>query len=1364
MTKPKRYYSKKTLNILFALSKNQCAHPDCTNAVIEPATEESDALVAAHICHIYAISKDGPRGRPGLTEKQLNSPENLILLCRHHHGIVDGQPETYPAKTLVAWKQNHELESQNQRSAALESVKSGVFFPPSFPTALVDQTIKDEVDILRKSRFFAESDNGRSSLILARRIVEGELAGGTDAIRSCALAWCARFLSRTEEQDKAEEYLTLAKSLGSCQEIEIANAFISSQKGDKNTALRALASIDASISRSAAFMVVAHHDGSQGAVDWLKTAGFAAADLDPDGKSVFLMHQLQLGQWEAAREALAALNDDDLREAPVLHHIKALTHLLSTVPTELRAIVLNQLPFEAASFPLASDAAALEARRVAHRHFIVAAQMAQQLNCSSAATIDDEYALWLELRDPDETDNGRKRLKTKLRDPKFALRLVPLGLQFGITLDPETVEREIERQIALHGGITHDAAIARFALALTQKTPEDVANYVARHRDELAKYLDKKSLQFLQIEMLSRAGLSERAKECLDILLKEGLSEEEESRFQRIIAGAEGSDPIGALKEQFKKTNSLRDLVILVDELETRGEWDGLCEYGEILFERTRSLSDAKRLATALSNTQKTERLVELIKANSGLLAQSKKLQMLYCWSLYTQGALLEARSELEKLSGDRDNPNYRALQINLGIALGDWNSLSAFVANECIEKNKRSARDLIGAAQLALNLGSPHAKELVFAAARKGSDDAGVLTIAYFLASNAGWEDDADAFQWINEAAVLSGSDGPVQKMTLKDILDRKPEWDRRESETWRLLNLGDIPMFIAAQSLNKSLIDLMLFPALANLAESDPRRRGVVPAYSGKRQPTSLNNHCAIGMDATALLTLSYLSLLDNALDAFDTVHIPHSTLAWLFEEKQKASFHQPSRIKGAHQVRHLLATEVLEKFIPTTVPDSDLAAQIGDELAVFIAEAEKVRDDNTKRIVIRPSPVHRVTSLMEEEADLTAHANVLSSCQAIVDKLRQKGLITASEEKKACAYLQLHEKSWPNQPEIADGAILYLDDLATTYFLHLGILEKLQAADLKPIVSPGIVSQANELISYETISGRVNDAIECIRISVNSRIESGKIKVGRRHNTDEPEEQSILAHPTAGVIALARVCDAIISDDRFLNQHSNINDGSAQAPIFSTLELLDTLVASGSITPEARLEYRTLLRRAGYVFVPVTDEELSLHLHASTIKDGKVIETAELKAIRENILRVQMGTWLQLPKEEPWLSTLRNVFLRVLKDLWKSDADFSSVKAHSDWIIDQFDVRSWAHSIGGENGDNIVKLGRGVHILMILLPPGKAPQAVKDKYWSWAEDRILVPIKEQYPDLYSWIVEWYRKQIAKMVDMDLTEEETK
>ncbi len=1228
---------------------------------------------------------------------------------------------------------------------------------PHFPTALVDQKIEDEINVCRKCRFFEEFDTAGSSLRLARSLLDGELSGGTNAARSRALSWCVRFLARIEDVEEAEEYLRVAKALGLCPEIEIANAFILSQKGNKHSALSALAEIDLPISRSAALMIVAHHDGPKAAIDWLNAAGIEAADLDPDGKFFLLVRYLQLSRWEAALKCLEIVTEDDLIETPVLHRMMAITRLLPAVPAEFRAVVLNQLPFEAADFPLASDSAAIATRKVAQQHFVNAAESARQLNCPVAARIDEEYGLWLQLRDPEEFGEGKKHLEAKLRDPESALRLVHLGLQFGIKLDLEAVEREIERQVALNGGMTRDAAIARFALAFTQKTPEDIASYIARHRDELADYFDKKSMQFLQIEMLARAELPERATQCLESLLRDGLSEEEESRLRRIIAEAEGTDPVEARKEQFINTDSLGDLTSLVNELENRGGWDGLCEYGEMLFDRTHSLHDAERLARAFANAQKNEELVAFLRNNETFLLQSMKLQMLYCWSLYHEGAFLEARAELVKLSEDRDDPNYRALQVNLGIALGDWNSILAIIANECREKDKRGAEELIRTAHLAFHLGSTNAKELVFAAASKGSEDAGILTAAYFLASNAGWEDDPTVFQWLQKAAALSGDEGPIRKMTLKDIIDRKPEWERRESVAWQQLSRGDVPMFVAAQALNRSLVGFMLFPALANLSEKDPRRRANIAAFSGRRHERPFNIGGLIGIDATALLTLSFLDLLDEALDAFDKVHVPHSTLTWLFEEKQKAAFHQPSRIKEAHLLRNLLATDALEKLLPNTVPDSDLSAQIGEELSLLIAEAEKARNqDDPQRIVVRPSPVHRVGSLMEEEADLTAHAAVLSSCQAIVDKLR--GQITAEDEKKARLYLQIHEKPWPHQPEIMDGAILYLGDLSVTYFLHLGILQKLRAAGYRPVVSPRTVSEANELISYESISSKVNDAIERIRAAVNSRIESGKIIVGKRINTDEPIERSISEHPTVAVIGLAKQCDAIIADDRFLNQHANIADPSGLKPVFCTLDLLHALAAARSVSPEELLEHRTLLRRAGYFFMPVIEEELRHHIEASTVKDGKVIETAELKAIRENILCVRMRTWLQLPKEALWLQMLLTTFLRVLKGLWRTGAEFTKTRTRADWIIEQIDMLGWAHSLAGESRDNMVKTGRGAHILLLLAPPAETVPEVVKEYWLWLEDRVLTPIKEQDPDLYSWIIEWELQHIADIAGTEL------
>ena len=1348
------------------MSGNQCARPDCTNPIIEPATEQSDALVAGQICHIYAISSDGPRGTSGLTQQELNSPENLILLCRHHHGIVDGQHETYSVTQLKQWKQSHEAEMQKRLSPDLAAIPADVLSHPYFLVTLVDQEIEKEVENLRKSRFFQEFDRARSSLALGERLSERELSAGSDEIRSQGLAWCARLLSRSGALGQAEEFLELAKTLGDSPEIRIAEAFVLSQKGNKAAALQILAAIDSCASRSAALIIVAHHDGAEGAVQWMHDARYKAGDLDADGKNLLLNYQFQLDYWDDVARTVGSFSESDFEEAPILHHSVALAKLSIAVPADFRAVILKQIPSNAADFPLASDAVAMDARGAAHSHFLNGVETAGQLGCPHAARMDDEYALWLELRDPAQSTHGKSRLVDKLRDASIGLGFVHYALQFGIELDLNAVERDIERNIAINGEMTLDAAIARFALAFTKAKPEESADYIARYHDQLAAHIRSKLMRSFQIEMLSRAGLIERANAILSQLIEQGIPVEQENNLKRLISEAQRNNPVKSRKEKYMSTGTLADLIILVTELEEHLQWSDLCEFGKRLFEKTHSLRDAERLVDAFNNTHRSDLLVDFLTANPDLLAQSGHLKMSYAWGLYNEGALLESRAALAELSDDAAGPNYRVLQVNLGIAMGDWASLSNYIASEYQSRHDRSARDLIDAAQLAFHIASPHAKELVLEAAAKANSDSTILASAYFVATSAGWENDPEVFQWLEQAVELSGENGLIQKMNLKDILDRKPEWDRRESDIWQWLTQGRIPIFMAAQSLNRRLIDLTTFPALANLSETDPRRRSAIPAYSGGRipQPFDLNGK-KVALDATALLTLSFLNILDVALDAFETVYIPHSTLGWLFEEWQKAAFHQPSRMQNARKLRDLLATNLLEEFAPISVASSDLAMQVGDELAALIAEAGRMREsDDTQHIVVRPSPVYRLSSLMKEEADLSAHAAALSSCLAVVAKLRQKGQITADEEKRACAYLQLHEKPWPNQPEISDGATLYLDDLAITYLLHLGLLGKLKAAGLRAIVSPGKVSEADALIAYESISNEAKDVIESVRASLNSRIASEKVRVGSRQkvDADEDEDKSILEYPTAGVIDLVPYCDAAIVDDRFINQHLNIDSGGTQAPLLSTLDLLDVLVSSAVISDDDHLEYRTRLRRAGYCFVPVSEKELERCVRVSDVVDGNMLETAELKAIRESILHVRMNDWLQLPEEALWFDSTIEVFIRVLKSLWVEGADRSIITARSDWILNQIDVRGWAHSFGPENGDNIARLGRGAYILRLALPVNAAKE-VNDAYLKWVEDRILAPTRENFPDLYSWIVEQYGKRVAEIAEKRLIQEET-
>ena len=1370
----RRGYSDKVIKELFALSGNRCAFPECTSKVIENSNKCSNRAIISEICHIHSISKGGPRYNPDIPKKDINSADNLILLCRNHHAIVDKQPETYTANALKRWKRVHEAKAEREKPSFSENIKPEEFLPPRFPTNLINQKIENKLSILRRSRFFMEFDATGFALGFAKELIEGELSLGTNIMRGRALAWCVRFLSATKYLEQAKEYLNFAKKLepGPCPELDIATAFVFSREGDKQMALSTLVNIDLPLSKSAAFMIVVHHEGAEKAVSWLKTAGHNAKSLSSDGKFILLANLLELSYWDDARNVADTITDQDLSETPCLHHIKGIIYLLSAVPEERRSDIRDQdqVPFNAATFPLSSNELAIQSLEIAHFHFTKAMEIAQEFKCSYLSVIDDKYALWLELRNSKKSEEGRRKLEERLRESKSALPYVYLGFEFKVTLDLDTIEKEIEQQKALHGEITQDAALARFTLARIQKTPEGTVAYIEQHYQDLSKYIQEETIRALQAEVFCQAKDYEQAKKYLTLLQNMDLSESGKRYFRVIQSELKGTDIVDLYRSEFEKTGSLTDLELLIRQLEMEKKWNDLCIYTEILFEKNGIKRTAEKFAVALYNACRTERLIKFLETNTKYLKQSKDLQMLYSLSLYHEGFLTESHSELKNLSNNQDIKGYRTLLVSLKIALGDWNALPKYVENEYQQKENRDARELFEAAQLAFDIGSPRARDLVFAAADKGKNDAVVLTGTYFLALSADWNSDAKdgnkISQWLYRADELSSEDGPIQKLTLRDILNKKPEWDRRQSDMQKLLMHGDIPMFMAAAPVNKSLLDLMLFPALVNLSENDLTKKSVIPAYSGGHQSMQFDGRRIVGMEATTLLTLGLLNLLDKALDAFDVVYVPHSTLIWLFEEKKKVKFHQPRQIRDAHEIRTLLSTGNLEKVVTRAELDSnfiELSEQVGDELAMLIAQAKMNDHNDVQRLVIRPSPVYRLGSLMEKEAELTEHAAVMSSCLAVIDKLRERGQITIEEKRKAYAFLHLHEKPWPNQPKIADGATLYLDSLAVTYLLYLGVLGKLRAAGLRSIISPQKISEIDGLISYEDISSKADVIIETIRSTIASRIGSekpGKIKVDKQHNIEGKLGQSKYIHPTFGAIGLAKICKAIISDDRYLNQHPHAEHDDFQTPIFSTIDLLDMLVSDKVITPVDRLEYKTKLRRAGYCFILVNDDELKTQLEASTVRDNHVHETTELKVIRENILHIRMSNLLQYPKDTPWLDETIKVFIQVLKSLWNTSADLSKVKVLSEWIVEQADIRGWVYIFENENDKNIFNAGWGSYILTLLIPPADISQDMRFKYLSWVEEKFLVVLKEQFPNLYTQLVEAQKGWISKMVNTKLYE----
>jgi hypothetical protein len=115
--------SDKTRKVLWGRSGNRCAM--CQGLLVEGATPKDDESVIGDECHIVSGRPGGPRFDKTFPVELLDDYENLILLCRVHHKVVDDQCETYLANRLLDLKKKHETWVSSSLSRGTGEPPSG---------------------------------------------------------------------------------------------------------------------------------------------------------------------------------------------------------------------------------------------------------------------------------------------------------------------------------------------------------------------------------------------------------------------------------------------------------------------------------------------------------------------------------------------------------------------------------------------------------------------------------------------------------------------------------------------------------------------------------------------------------------------------------------------------------------------------------------------------------------------------------------------------------------------------------------------------------------------------------------------------------------------------------------------------------------------------------------------------------------------------------------------------------------------------------------------------------------------------------------------------------------------------------------
>jgi hypothetical protein len=94
-------------NLLWGRAAGRCEFEGCARQLTRESITRRDGNYADR-AHILPVGECGPRATSGTPATDINSIDNLMLVCHEHHVLIDRHPSDYPEERLLAMKREHE--------------------------------------------------------------------------------------------------------------------------------------------------------------------------------------------------------------------------------------------------------------------------------------------------------------------------------------------------------------------------------------------------------------------------------------------------------------------------------------------------------------------------------------------------------------------------------------------------------------------------------------------------------------------------------------------------------------------------------------------------------------------------------------------------------------------------------------------------------------------------------------------------------------------------------------------------------------------------------------------------------------------------------------------------------------------------------------------------------------------------------------------------------------------------------------------------------------------------------------------------------------------------------------------------------
>jgi hypothetical protein len=1322
--------------------------PPLTEYVIA-TTANDDAKLQAHARNVTEdhLTK-------GLFRVQVLGWGELSRRIKSHDSLIE---KHYGFTTLSSVKT--ELQSLPERIVeTIQKKRTGQEAQPQNLQPAVSQALERDFAhryrIAMQRGFFPEAMKTDQFHGLAQEIIDADPAHLSPALRRTILLRAARSAAVRKDIPLAEQYFNAALESNAPVSQVPAQARIAEARGNIEGAIQILRDSDDAEARSVLLHILFAHRGDDAALGWLAEQNITVRQLNASGLVTLCHIHLQKNDFKTVLTLLGQTTAEQLADSPYIYFLRAATRFAVLMPKPDQEAVLQGMFMDVRRFrPVVPDPILRTELDAAKSDLQSLMPSLRELELREAPRLAEDYLTWFDLLHPAHRDSALAQLRSDMSDPAKALSRLQFAFAYDSkNFDPAPIARYLEKR-AEFGGLHEHELRAALVLAM-HDSPAAVIRLIAKHRAQLNESFSKLGIALIEIEALALAGDATGARKVLEDNRSQ-LDEVAVTRLSAAIATAEGADPVTQYKEAYERTKTPDALRVLVGALLDKEDHLALGYYAEKLYAETTDPRDIVLAAKAYAQAGEASNFVRVFEAHPFIKTKDWELTRHYGWQLLNRGHLIEAQKVADDLRTNASS--YRDLNLEIAIAIenGEWEKLAQPIAAFLDPAINATGLALIRAAHLSHASGQGPLMDLIAAAVAKGGDDAQVLLGAYMLYIEEGLEDlKTEAHDWFRRALDLSGSDGPIKRFELKDILAQQVEWNEHTKKVNEGITRGDIPFVIAAPGLRTTIVDLILRNFVRNSALGDPRRRAAIPVFSGRRNPMRTGEVKRLALDLTSLLVLGWLGLLAKVIHAYPEIVLPAGTFTELFEGRTRIRQFQKSRLASAQRLQSEIARRRIKVHRSPAQARDSLVEEVGTELAALLRVAEVENG-----IVLRPAPVHKPGLSDQRDADISAHADRVADMHALLDVLNDARLLNQTAELTAKQYFTLQDKGWLSSARPVFSRPLYIDGLALNYLETVNLLEPVLNNFREIYIESSTEEESSALIEHAKYTSEVLRIIDSIREVIRKAQLSGKITFGPRRSasTDEvngDEQDDMPATSTLHLLSDLMRSDLVAFDDRALNKEPFGADRTGhRARMVTSLDFIEELYAREMISSDERRTLRYRLRIAGALLVPVDKEEVV----AAALRNRQN-ESVEFRSIREAIGLARIAELPLFPAEVPWFASVTLAIKNAITQIWMDEEDTAKAASLSNALLDLLPkAEDWVERWEGQPPPDWVQAVTISWLVGLSLPVEIPNKKTVTLYNEWLESQVLKPLRARAPSTYQAVVARLRELVNDISEAD-------